>query len=85
MTPPPSAEEEDALLASLARLPPRDVPAPTAARIARRARTRLVTRAHQGPLARAWDSVLEPVLTASFVVVYLGWALKVALILSAGG
>jgi len=85
MNPPPSAEHEDVLLASLARLPPRDVPAATAARIGRRARTRLVTRARQGRLARAWDSVLEPALTAGFVLVYLGWALDVALTLRGGG
>jgi hypothetical protein len=85
MIPPPSVEPEDALLASLARLPARDVPAATAARIGRRARARLVTRARQGRLARAWDSVLEPALTAGFVIVYLGWALRVALVLSAGG
>jgi uncharacterized membrane protein len=80
MTPPP----RDELLESLVRLPPRDVSAPAAARIGRRARARLVTRAQQGPLARAWDVVLEPALTAGFVIAYLGWAMQVAFTLSAG-
>jgi hypothetical protein len=80
MTPPP----RDELLESLARLPPRDVPPAVAARIARRARARLLARARQGPLGRAWDAVLEPALTAGFVIVYLGWAMQVAFTLSAG-
>ncbi|HET9452281.1 MAG TPA: hypothetical protein VFO83_15430 [Aggregicoccus sp.] len=85
MKPPPSAEPRDALLESLARLPARDVSAASAARIGRRARARLVTRAQQGRFARAWDGVLEPALTTGFVLVYLGWALQVAFFLRSGG
>jgi hypothetical protein len=90
MTPPRSAEPDsgggdDALSASLAALPPRDVSERTAARIGHRARARLVARAQQGRFARAWDAVLEPALTAGFVVVYLGWALQVAIALRTGG
>jgi len=81
---PPRSDEQDALLASLARLPPRDVSTASAARIGRRARARLTARAQQGPIARAWDAVLEPALTAGFVLVYLGWALHTALALRVG-
>jgi hypothetical protein len=81
MTPPP----RDELLERLARLPARDVSPALAARIGRRARARLLARARQGRFARAWDAVLEPALTAGFVLVYLGWALRVAFTLAAGG
>ena len=81
MTPPP----RDELLERLARLPARDVSPALAARIGRRARARLLARARQGRFARAWDAVLEPTLTAAFVVAYLGWAVGVAFRLHAGG
>ncbi|MBF5044782.1 hypothetical protein FGE12_20455 [Aggregicoccus sp. 17bor-14] len=77
MTTPP----RDPLLQGLAQLPVRDVPPHVAFRIARRARARLMLRARQGPLARAWDAVLEPALTAAFVLVYLGWAVQTAIVL----